>query len=250
MLYGMCCPVTGIVMGNAINSLSSKDENIVGKNSFICGICFIGIAITGGLLLFLKTYLLEAIGGVITGKMRKKILEKYLQMHIGFFDIDKNSPGSLLTKLSIDTTQLDTLILSVLGGLICVIGCAVSSIVVGLIYDWKLTLIISFFLPFMIFSYLSRGDYIENCKEKNNDIKIEAGSFLSECVNNTKTIFSFNFQKSAIEIYSNILEGETKDYLKDSLMQGFLIGFGVFCTSFAYATSYKFGIFTKLIFSF
>ena len=243
ILYGMCCPITGIVLGNCINSLTHKDEDFLFKNSIKYGLLFVAIGFSGGILLFFKTWSLESIGIILTTKMRKKILKKYLKMHIGFFDIEKNSPGALLTKLSIDTTQLETLILSVLGGSICIIGTGISMISVGLFFDWKITLILSFFLPFIVMSFVTREDYMENSKEENKEIKIEAGSFLSECVINTKTIFSFNFEKSAIEIYSNILENETKDYLKDSLIQGFLIGFGVFINYFTYAVIYKFGIF-------
>ena len=41
-------------------------------------------------------------GVALTRIYRKKVLKIYLQLHMFFYDIKKNSPGSLLTRLSID----------------------------------------------------------------------------------------------------------------------------------------------------
>ena len=89
---------------------------------------------------------------------------------------------------------------------------------------------------------MKRDDYQENGTEINKKSQIEAGSFLSECVINTKTVFSFNFQNKALELYSNILNSETNNFLKKSMIQGFWIGFGLGCYSLAYAIAFKFAI--------
>jgi ATP-binding cassette subfamily B (MDR/TAP) protein 1 len=90
-----------------------------------------------------------------------------------------------------------------------------------------------------VFGLVKKQDYMENGRESNKKIQIEAGSVLSECVVNTKTIFSFNFQKKAFEIYSNILQSETKSHLINSIMQGFWVGLGLACYDFSYAVVYK-----------
>jgi ATP-binding cassette subfamily B (MDR/TAP) protein 1 len=54
------------------------------------------------------------LGAHLTKKYRKKIFEKYLKFHLSFFDLEINSPGALLTRLSIDTTQLNSLIIAIL----------------------------------------------------------------------------------------------------------------------------------------
>ena len=82
-------------------------------------------------------------------------------------------------------------------------------------------------------------NYRENGREFNKNIRIEAGNILSECVNNSKTIFSFNFQNEAINMYKNVLNIETKSFLKDSLMLGLLLGLGSFLLYVCYAVVYK-----------
>ena len=60
---------------------------------------------------------------------------------MGYFDISSNSPGALLTKLSIDTTQIDSLILNIVGGIMTVISTYLISIILGLQYDWKIKIL-------------------------------------------------------------------------------------------------------------
>ena len=59
-------------------------------------------------------------------------------------------------------------------------------------------------------------------------INIEAGGILSECVTNTKTIFSFNFQEKALEMYKEIISFLKKQFVRDSIINGFFIGLGQF----------------------
>ena len=242
ILYGSFSSLVGVILGKTINSLSSKDPDKVKSEGFIISMIYIGVGISGGFVIFLKIWKLESLGSIISLKMRKKIIRKYLQLHIGYYDIDTNSPGALLTKLSIDTSQLDSLILNIVGGTLTIISTYLISIGLGIVYDWKITLILSLFVPLSVFGLVKKEDYMENGREGNKKMQIEAGSILSECVINTKTIFSFNFQQKAVEIYTNILNSETKNYLKNCVMQGFWVGIGLCCFDLSFAASYKFAI--------
>ena len=239
LIYGACSPISGLLLGKITNIFALDDLSRVKSESLILALMYIVIGIISGVCIFLKVYKLEGLGAVITSRMRKKILQKYLEFHMGYYDIDANSPGGLLTKLSIDTTQLNALILSVFGSIISTSGTILTALIIGFIYDWKLSLIFLAFIPFIVMFNVLMGEYRENGRVTNKEIRIEAGSILSECVINTKTIFSYNFQQQALEIYKNILEKETKAYLKDSIMLGVLIGSGIFILFASHSVVYK-----------
>jgi len=242
--YGVGSPVTGLIMGYTINALSNKDPDKVKKKGLVWSLIHLVLAFGAGLLIIFKNWKLEALGSIMTSRMRKRIFQKYLELHMGYYDIDSNSPGALLTKLSIDTTQISTFFLGIFGGLIGATGAIISSLILGFIYDWKLTLIIYCFIPFIVLRNILRGGYNKNGRQSNKLLKIEAGSFLSECVINTKTIFSYNYPPYALSVYRNILEREQKDFLKDSIMNGLIFGAGVFieyaCYCAIYRASYNF----------
>ena len=44
------------------------------------------LAAVNGVCVFLKIWKFETIGSVITNELRKKIIDKYLKLHIGYFD--------------------------------------------------------------------------------------------------------------------------------------------------------------------
>ena len=102
---------------------------------------FLVVAVGNGLAIFLKIWKFETIGSIITTKTRKQVIEKYLQLHLGYFDIDTNAPGALLTKLSIDTTQLNSLVLSIVGDIFQCSGVIIVGLTMGFYYDYKITLI-------------------------------------------------------------------------------------------------------------
>ena len=49
---------------------------------------------------------MEGLESVITNEMRNNIVKKYLEIRVGNFDLEENSSGAILIKLSFDTTQL------------------------------------------------------------------------------------------------------------------------------------------------
>ena len=238
-VYGVGTPIAGLFLGKVLTALSPQDIEIIKKDGLRWSLYHLGIAVIGGIALFLKTWKLEGLGAVVTSKMRKKVFKKYLELNLGFYDIDYNSPGSLLTKLSIDTTKISALVLSIFGSVISAIGGIIFSIILGMIYDWKLGLISTAFLPFTLFFTVFKAYFRANGSQGNYDLKIEAGSLLSECVINTKTIFSFNFQQKAIDLYSSILEKENSGNLKTGIISGLLFGVGIFITYACRATLIK-----------
>ena len=232
-------------MSKAMNALNSKYETIRYDDGLKYSIITLVLAFLQGIGNFLMIWKFFSIGCTLCHNYRKKILRKYLQMHISFFDITQNSPGSLLTRLSIDTMQLNALVMSILGttvqcGIILILG-----FILGCIYEWRLTLVQYCFMPFIIVSAVLRRSMNNGSNKFGVKANVEAGGVLSECVTNTKTIFSFNFQKKAVEMYMNILEYCRKQFIRDAVISGFLIGLGQFCMFAANAS--VFALSKKLI---
>ena len=107
----------------------------------------------------------------------------------------------------------------------------------GFIYDYRSALFSLIFIPFIIFSLVMVKDSVLSpTKKKDNKTDIEAGAILSECVTNTKTIFSFNFQKTAIDMYLSLILSDSKNYIKNAIISGLFMGLGAFATYSCVAT--------------
>lgn len=226
---GLICPLDGWVASSLINALCNGDVEVVKRDGLIFALVYLVIAVLVVVFLALKMWKIEAIGSILTAELRKKVFNKYLHLHMSYFDKEIYSPGALLTKLSINTTQLNSLVLMIFGNMLTVFTTIIAGLAFAFYYDWRLTLISFVFIISNVILNVLVGYTKQNGRESFQKINIESGGFLSECVVNNKTIFSFNFQKPAIKIYMSILDDAKAFFIRDSILNGFL-------TSFAYET--------------
>ena len=232
---GAVQPLNGLIMAHAMNGLNSMYETIRYDKGLKYSIIFFIMAFLNGLSNCFMILMFTRIGAALSRIYRKKVLRKYLQLHVSFYDITKNAPGALLTRLSIDTMQLNNLLMSILGSTFQCSATFILGIILGCIYEYRITLIMFCFVPFVavviiVRTYLNNGSGFMGVKAN-----VEAGGILSECVTNTKTIYSFNFQKPAVEMYLNSLDYVRRQFIRDSVIAGVLVGFGLFANFAGYA---------------
>ena len=212
---GAVMPSAGFNLSNCINAFASGDKDKIKKRGLFHACMYIVIAVCSAGFMALKMRNFRIIGSHLACSMRKLVINKYLGMHMGFFDKEENAPGALLARLSIDTTQLHCLILIMIGDIVQTAGSVIVGFVLGLIKDYRLMLIALCFMPFIIISAVVSHYTKQGGRDSYRQINIEAGGILSECVINTKTIFSFNFQKEAVRMYLKVLDLAKKDFLRE-----------------------------------
>ena len=225
---GASQPVNGLVMAHALNGMNSMYQTIRYDKTLKYSWFLLLIAFLQGVFNFIMIWMFTRIGVGLARIYRKKILRKYLQLHISFYDITKNSPGALLTRLSIDTMQLNNLVFSVVGTTVQVGVTFILGLILGCIYEYRLTLIMFCWVPFIAIAIMTRRALNSGSGKRGVKANVEAGSILSECVTNTKTIYSYNFQNTAIEMYMNVLEYLKRKFIKDAIQAGFFVGLGQF----------------------
>ena len=97
LIAGGLTPGTGFITAKSINTLCNNDFDIVNDDGLFYAMMFLVIAIGNGLANWLKIWKFQTIGSILTTKTRKLVIDKYLKLHMGFFDVDENAPGALLT---------------------------------------------------------------------------------------------------------------------------------------------------------
>ena len=242
LIHGATNPIIGYALAKSVNAMSDNDPNVINKKGRFWGLMLLILSFVQGISFFLKLWKLNSSGNLLVYNIRNKIMKKYLEMHISFFDIDKNTPGTLFSKLTIDTMYFNSIILIFFGDLPGAMGAFVVGTIWGLTIDWRLTIVSICFLPFIIGAKIYIHKARRGGRQANREINIEAGSILSECVMNTKTIFAFNFEKEAVKMYIDIIKKETITFLRDSFLQGFIVGLGVMAQFFCNAAIFHLSI--------
>ena len=164
-----------------------------------------------------------------------------MTLHMGFFDISEHTPGSLLTKLSTDSTKVNGVALAIIGVIVQTSVMMIIGITLGFYYDWRITLIYLGFFPLIVFNSMMRFKTEKGFSTSDQKIEIEAGAILSESVVNTKTIFSYNMQDKVVDLYRKTLEQKNRNLLSSSLVSGVLFGLSQFFFYMIYATLFYSG---------
>ena len=237
-LLGCLSPVNGLIMAKAINSLNSKYQTIRYDDGLKYAFIFLAFAFLQALGNCLMIWKFMTLGQTLARNYRKKLLNKYLAMHLSFYDVNDNAPGSLLTKMSIDTMQLNQMLNSIVGVAVQCSVVLVVGLIIGCYYEYRLALIDFCFVPFIVISNIIRRGLVRGSSNQGVKANVEAGGILSECVINTKTIFSFNFQPTAIKMYLDSLEFIKQQFYHDAFISGFFVSLGNFASFCANAAVY------------
>ena len=239
LIYGAYLPCLSLLLGKITTSFALKDESEMKKEVLKWSLILLAITIVSIVCNYFKALKLGELGSSVTSKLRKRLFKRYLELDMGFFDYESNNPNELLSILSTEINYLRLIFTTILNAILVTGGMIITAIIIGFYYDWKLTLIMLCFFPFRIlFSFLI-GKFKVGGKKKYKNIRIEASLFFSEIVANTKTIFSYNYQNSAIELYKSILHKEYCDYIKDSIIISVLLSLGDFLTYASNSVAYK-----------
>ena len=232
IILGVVQPFKGFINGKGVKAINSKYQTFRYDNALKYGWIYLLISFIESIAFFLTFWKFYDLGIKLSKIYRNKMMEKYLSFHMSYYDIDRNSPGSILTKLSIDTTQLKEFTKTIIGNLLICISIIISSLIIGCCYEYRLTLISILFLPFVLFINFLRRLLMQSDNKISIQSNMEGGSVISECVTNSKTIFAYNFKPEAIRIYLESIDYITQKQIRDNFINGLIIGityFSSFC---------------------
>lgn len=200
-LHGCVWPIYGLLLAEMVIKLSQSDLDLVLDDGKKLAGYFVAIAVVAGIANFGVGHYFSVLGEHLARRMRMKCYDKYLQLHMGFYDFSENSPGALLTRLSSDTVKINGIALSMFSVIFETVVTLILGITLGFVYCWQLALICCAFVPFIIVA-ASIGAKMQMGYAKNDEIKDkDLGNMLSETVTNTKTIYCFNMQEKISDMY-------------------------------------------------
>ncbi|KAF2713122.1 P-loop containing nucleoside triphosphate hydrolase protein [Pleomassaria siparia CBS 279.74] len=150
----------------------------------------------------------------ITRFYRQEYLVSMVRKRIAFFDAEGHSAGSLTSKLSDDTTQLQQLMSTEMS--MALIACVnlTGSVAIAFAYGWKLSLVGLFCAlpPILAAGYLRFS--LEMKFEKMNAAVFEDSSqFATEAVGAFRTVLSLTMEDLIGNRYQSLLSGHVKTAL-------------------------------------
>lgn len=113
---------------------------------------YVYIAILSFVSVFLQVFLFMIVGEGLTLRLRKDCFQKVLSMPGYWFDIPKNSPGSLSTKLSSDAYTVHFNTTTIFGQTFYCLSSFATGIILAFFGSWRLSLVALAIAPLIFFS--------------------------------------------------------------------------------------------------
>jgi ATP-binding cassette subfamily B (MDR/TAP) protein 1 len=118
------------------------------------------IGVAGAITQIISSITLAKAGEELTMRMRVIAFKSMLRQEIGWFDLDENNLGALVTRLSSDAAALKGFTGPTLVAILNAVGALVTALVISFTAGWKLTLVILCFAPLMVFTGIIQGQQL------------------------------------------------------------------------------------------
>ena len=235
MCNGAAWPAASILVGRLLTILAEPEDSDFRRKSNELAFWLLMMGVFSLFLQPLEKGIFAFIGENITTGIRTDVFSKMLRMHMGWFDNPKNSPGALAAKLATDATKINSLTTTLYGIMMGGIGSFVCGIAIGFYASWQIALVGLALTPILLIAGKGNAHQNKGFSLKHEASYTTANGYLSEALNNMRTVASFAREDFILKQYAKKLEGPLTGIKKKSVYSGIMLGFSEFIRFAMYA---------------
>jgi len=153
---------------------------------------------------FARFYLVSWIGERVVADIRRQVFNHLVYLHPGFYENNRSS--EIQSRLTADTTLLQSVIGSSLSLFLRNVLMVVGGIVLLFITNPKLTSIVVVALPLVLVPILLFGRRVRSLSRLSQDRVADVGSYVSETLGQIKTVQAYNHQVQDEQRFSVTVE--------------------------------------------
>lgn len=240
MHAGAILSIFPLILGQALNVYSYDDKSKMKRE--IGHLCLVLVGLGFGCMIFMtgEQGLCGWAGAKLTKRVRDFLFRAILKQEPGWFDIDENSKGILVARLSSDCVSFR----SVLGDRISVMLMGLSSAAVGLSIsfkiEWRLTLLAAALTPFTLgASYFSL--IINVGPRLDNSSYARASNIAADAVSNIRTVATFSTHERIVQSFDRALSEPKRVSVRRTQILGLALGISQGAMYAAYTLTLWFG---------
>ncbi|XP_060800671.1 ATP-dependent translocase ABCB1 [Amyelois transitella] len=241
LLSGFAMPVLAIILGDFVGILSGNDQEAIQAEVRRFAIIFIAIGVFSGVTNFLTVFFYGVAGEYLTERLRRQMFEKLLQQEIGFYDDKENTTGALCARLSGEGAAVQGATGQRIGTVLQAIGTFGFSLVLSLVYEWRVGLVALAFVPLLVIILYKEGRMV-SAESFGTAKTMEASSKIAvEAVSNVRTVASLGREETFCKDYADLLLPALKSAKKTAHVRGIVFGCSRGLFNFVYAAAMYYG---------
>ncbi|XP_054636998.1 ATP-dependent translocase ABCB1-like isoform X1 [Dunckerocampus dactyliophorus] len=254
MTHGVVLPLMLIVFGDMTDSLVSdaatslmntSHPNFTMPNSTLQADMTnfaIYYSILGALVLvaaYMQVAFFTLSAGRQVKRIRKHFFHSVMRQDIGWFDVSET--GELNTRLTDDVYKIQEGIGDKVAMLIQSFTTFFTSVIIGLVKGWKLTLVLLAISPLLGITAALFSMVLTSFTSKEQSAYAKAGAVAEEVLSSIRTVFAFSGQQREIDRYHKNLEDARNMGIKKAISSNIAMGFTFLVIYLSYALAFWYG---------
>ncbi|KAK3069898.1 hypothetical protein LTR53_011408 [Teratosphaeriaceae sp. CCFEE 6253] len=205
IIGGGTYPAQAIIFSRLIRVFTLSGAEAQSQANFYALMFFV-LALANLLGYFCLGWACNTIGQKMTHRVRREMIERMMYFDQDFFDRPENSSGSVTSKLSSVPTSLLELMSQNLGLILNLMVNVLSSSILGIVYGWKLGLVIVFGgLTLLIAAGYTRIRLDQKLEASTEERFASSAGLATEAVTSIRTISFLTQEGPILEEYNNAL---------------------------------------------
>lgn len=164
----------------------------------------IGLALLMAIGTFMRFYLVSWLGERVSADIRLKVFNHLLTLHPNYFE--ENRSGEIMSRLTTDTTLLQTVIGSSASMALRSSLTAVGGLILLFVTNLKLSLLVFLSVPLVLLPIILFGRRVRSLSRKSQDSIADVGSHAGEIIQQIKTVQSYTQESRERSAFSNHVE--------------------------------------------
>lgn len=164
----------------------------------------LGVILVMAVATYLRFYWVSWLGERITADLRRRVFNHLLQLSPAFFE--QNRTGDVLSRLTNDTTQLETVIGSSVSMALRNALLLIGGLVMLAITSLKLTALVLLAIPVVLVPILAFGRRLRRLARASQDKVAEVGAFTDEVIHEIRTVQSYGHEPQATAEFNHRVE--------------------------------------------
>ncbi|OVA08306.1 ABC transporter [Macleaya cordata] len=237
---GAILSIFPLILGQALEIYFNDDPSKIERDvGFLC-LALVGLGFGCVITMIGQQGLCGWAGTKLTKRVRNLLFQSILKQEPGWFDLDENSTGVLVSRLAMDCVSFRSVLGDRFSVLLMGLGSAVVGLIISFSLDWRLTLLAAALTPFTLgASYLSL--IINIGPRLDNSSYAKASNIAASAVSNIRTVTTFSAQERLVYSFDQALSEPKKKSVKRSQILGLALGFSQGSMYGAYTLTLWFG---------